>query len=187
VSWDLPAVIANLDWINLMTYGMTDSSSPVTDFESPLRRLPADPSPAAPNGGDTIEGAVSFYEAAGDPAAKIVIGAPFYGEVFTHVPGRGGGLFQRFRRLRATPSYAEIESSYGSGFRRYFSPTAGEPWLYSHRLRQFVTYDDTAAMAAKARYVIAAHLRGAMVWEISMDDAAHSLIDAAPAHPRLDG
>ncbi len=178
LSWDLPAVIGDLDWINLMTYNLTDASSPVTDFESPLRRLASDPSPAAPNGGDTIEGAVSFYEAAGVPAEKIVIGAPFYGHVFTHVPGRHGGLFQRFRRQRDTPTYDEIASAHPSSFRRYWSPTAGEPWLYSHQLRQFVSYEDPASMAAKAGYVIAAHLRGAMVWEISQDDAAHSLIDA---------
>jgi chitinase len=103
--------------------------------------------------------------------------------VFTHVPGRGHGLFQRFRALGKTPSYAQIAADYLPGYRRYWSPAAAKPWLYSHRARSFVSYDDPAAMAAKARYVRAAHLRGVMLWEISMDDASHSLLNALTGPP----
>ncbi len=46
-----------------------------------------------------------------------------------------------------------------------------------------MSYDDPAAMAAKARYVRAAHLRGVMLWEISMDDASHSLLNALTGPP----
>ena len=175
-SWNLAAVARSLDWINLMTYDMAGGAR-VTDFESALRPTPADPSPAAP-GGNTIEGAVAFYEAAGVPASSIVVGAPFYGHVFTHVPRTGDGLFQHFRKLGATPSYSQIVADYLPTFQHFWSPSAQEPWLYSHPARQFVSYDDPAAMAAKARYILAGGLRGAMIWEISMDDSTHDLLNA---------
>lgn len=180
-SYDLAAVARQLDWINLMTYDMTTIGVSHTDFESALYPVAGDPRPAAPGGGNTVDGAVRFYEAAGVPASQIVIGAPFYGHVFTHVPRTGGGLFQRFRALGPTPSYGQLEAGFLRGAVRHWSVSAQEPWLYSHATRSFVSYDDPAAMAAKARYVLAGHLRGAMVWEISMDDAAHSLLNALSA------
>jgi len=177
-SWDLPAVAATVDWINLESYDLTNGGARRTDFESALAPSPGDPSPAAPDGGNTVEGAVGFYEAAGVRASSIVIGAPFYGHVFTHVPGTADGLFQRFRRLGATPSYAQIAAGALPGFERFWSAAAQEPWLYSHRARQFVSYEDPASLAAKARYVVSMGLRGVMIWEISMDDGAHDLLNA---------
>ena len=177
-SWDLPAVAATADWINLESYDLTNGSARRTDFESALAPTPGDPSPAPPDGGNTVEGAVAFYEAAGVPASSIVIGVPFYGHVFTHVPGTNDGLFQHFRKLGATPTYAQIAAGALSGFRRFWSPAAQEPWLYSRRARQFVSYEDPASLAARARYVVTAGLRGAMIWEISMDDPTHDLLDA---------
>ncbi len=177
-SWDLPAVARTVDWINLMTYDLTSDGANRTDFESAIEPAPGDPSPAAPGGGNTISGAVDFYEAAGVPASSIVIGAPFYGHVFTHVPDRNGGLFQRFRKLGETPSYAQILAGYLPDFQRFWSAGAAEPWLYSHREREFVSYEDPASLAAKARYIAAEHLRGAMIWEISMDDSSHDLLNA---------
>ena len=185
-SWDLPAVAKTVDWINLMTYDETNDHAPRTDFESPLEPAPDDPSPAAAGDGNTVAGAVAFDEAAGVPASKIVIGAPFYGHVFTHVPDLEHGLFQRFRKLGATPTYAQIVADYLPGYQRFWSPAAQEPWLYSHHAREFVSYDDPASMTAKARYVLDSHLRGVMLWEISMDDANHDLLDAL-AGPLLGG
>jgi chitinase len=183
-SWDLRAAARIVDWFNLMTYDLTTTGTSRTDFESALEPTPGDPSPAAPGGGNTIAGAVSFYEAAGVPASRIVLGTPFYGHVFTHVPATGDGLFQRFRKLGPTPSYAQLLAGYLPSFRRFWSPSAEEPWLYSHSAREFVSYDDPASLAAKANYVLAHHLRGAMVWEISMDDGSHDLLNAL-ARPLL--
>jgi chitinase len=175
-SWDLASADTSVDWFNLMTYDLTSTGARRTDFESALNPTPGDPSPAAPAGGDTVAGAVAFYEAAGVPASRIVIGAPLYGHVFTHVPDLGHGLFQRFRQLGETPAYAQIAGL--TGFQRFWSSSAQEPWLYSHGARQFISYDDPAALAAKARYAVSSRLRGVMVWEISMDDSAHEEIDA---------
>jgi chitinase len=177
-SWDLAAVAKLLDWFNLMTYDMAQTRSQVTNFESPLYPTPADSRPAPPPHANTIDGAVRFYEAAGVPAEKIVIGAPFYGHVFDGVHSYHAGLFQHFRRLGADPSYAQIAGGDPAGSSRHWSAVAQEPWIYDRRTHTFLSYDDPAAMSAKAHYAVAHHLRGVMLWEIAMDDRAHSLLDA---------
>ena len=177
-SWDLGAVAKIVDWINLMTYDMTGSSSPVTDFESPLHATPPGRGAGPPASANTIDWAVGFYEMAGMPAAQIVLGVPFYGHVFTHVHSRDGGLFERFRKLGDTPSWAQIEAGYLAHGQRHWSTYAQEPWQYDPRTRVFLSYDDPTAVAAKATYVRARGLRGMVAWEIGMDDASHSLLDA---------
>jgi chitinase len=177
-SWDLSAAARIVDWFNLMTYDMAQTESQVTNFESPLYPTPANARPAPPAHANTIDGAVRFYEAAGVPADKIVIGAPFYGHVFDGVHSYHEGLFQHFRALGAVPSYAAIASGDPAGISRHWSPVAQEPWIYNHRTHTFLSYDDPAAMSAKAHYAVAHHLRGVMLWEIAMDDTNHSLLNA---------
>jgi chitinase len=185
-SWDLAAIARIVDWVNLMTYDLTGPSSPVTDFESALYPTPAASTPAPPAAAGTIDGAVRYYESAGVPADEIVIGAPFYGHVFVGVHSVDDGLFQRFRKLGADPSYAQIEAMQLPPTDLHWSPYAQEPWIYDRRNHTFLSYDDPAAMTAKAQYAVAHHLRGVMLWELGMDDASHSLLDALSA-PMLAG
>jgi chitinase len=177
-SFDLAAVAKIVDWVNLMTYDLMGASSPVTYFGSPLGPTPAGSNPAPPAGANTIDGAVRYYEAAGVPADKIVIGAPFYGHVFVGVHSRNAGLFEHYRALGADPSYAAIVAESVPARERHWSSAAQEPWIYDPSTHTFLSYDDPASMAAKARYAVSHRLRGVMLWEIAMDDAEHSLLDA---------
>ena len=177
-SWDLAAVAPIVDWMDVMTYDMTTGASPVTDFEAPLERPPGDPTPPPIAQQNNIAAVVAYYESNGVPASEIVLGNAFYGHAFTHVPPVGHGLFQRFRALGADPSYAQIVADYLPRYRRYWDAPAQEPWLYARSTHTFVSYEDPRSLAAKARFILAQHLRGAMVWEISLDDASHDLFDS---------
>jgi chitinase len=177
-SWQLAAVASTVDWINLMAYDMNNALAPRTNFNSPLSITPGDPTLAAVGRWNSASGAVRYYESAGVPADRIVLGVPFYGHVFDGVPNRDHGLFQPFDRLVASPSYAQIISGYLPTFHRYWSPWARAPWLYDPARRTFVSYDDPSSIAAKARFAVAARLRGVGLWEISQDDAQHSLLRA---------
>lgn len=177
-SWDLAAAAKLVDWFNLMTYDMAQTHSQVTNFESPLYPSAAGSRPAPPPYANTVDGAVRFYEAAGVPADKIVIGAPFYGHIFDGVHSYNAGLFEHFRQLGADPSYAEIASGDPVGSSKHWSPAAQEPWIYDRRTHTFLSFDDPAAMSAKGHYAVSHHLRGVMLWEIAMDDTDHSLLNA---------
>lgn len=177
-SWDLSAVAQTVDWINVMTFDMTNNSSPVTNFDSPLGASATDPTPAAIKQWNNVAAVVRFYEQNGVPPSKIVLGNAFYGHTFTHVPDIDHGLFQRFRALGPAPTYPEIVADYLPSSRQFWDPSAQEPWLYDHATRTFISYEDPRSLRAKASYVVAQHLRGVMIWEISMDDTGHSLLDA---------
>ena len=177
-SWDLPALARLVDWMNLMTYDLAGFSGSVTGFESPLGPPAPASVPAPPAAPDTIDSAVRFYEAAGVPADELVIGAPFYGHEFVGVHSVHDGLYGRFRKLGGVPSYAAIAAAHVPRRDLHWSPAAQEPWVYDRRTYTFTSFDDPAAMSAKAHYAVSRHLRGVMLWEIAMDDGAHDLLNA---------
>jgi chitinase len=177
-SWDLAAVAGLVDWMNVMTYDMTGGASPVTGFDSPLRATPGDPTPPAIRDANTVAATVRYYEAHGVPASEIVLGNAFYGHSFAGVHSRDHGLFQPFRALGSTPTYAQIRADLLGRQRSRWDRYAREPWLYLRASHTFIAYDDPRSLAAKARFVVAHGLRGAFAWEISMDDSSDSLLDA---------
>jgi chitinase len=88
---------AYLDTVNLMAYDYYEpDSDAITGHHAPLYANPADPRQASAAAG------VEAYEKAGVPAAKIVLGVPFYGHVWAGVPDHNHGLYQPARRLRAS-------------------------------------------------------------------------------------
>ncbi|MET3136112.1 chitinase [Undibacterium sp. GrIS 1.2] len=113
----LPAIVAQLDYINLMTYDLNgvwqkqtnhnahlfgDTSEPMmanplreqkfTPDLSPAKLKERFPSPLA----NTVDAAVQLYLQAGIPANKIVLGVPFYGRAFFNVEPKNHGLYQAF-------------------------------------------------------------------------------------------
>ncbi|HEX2863741.1 MAG TPA: glycoside hydrolase family 18 protein, partial [Deinococcales bacterium] len=176
-SYDLEKVAPMLDLVNVMTYDLNGTWGAITNHNSPLYANPADPTPAADRAVLNIDGTVKLYEAAGVPAAKIVIGAPFYGHAFVKADPAGGGLFQKFAGgPDPTPAYKQIAT---------MLPTATAGWDDAAKVpylldasNTFITYDDPRSLAEKAGYVKANGLGGVMFWEISQDDAAHSLVNA---------
>ncbi len=52
--------------------------------------------------------------------------------------------------------------------------SAGRSKAYAAPAREWISYDNAASIAAKARYVIAKHLGGMMMWEIGEDMPVNS-------------
>jgi chitinase len=72
-----------------------------------------------------------------------------------------------------------------NGYKRYWNTDAGEPWLYNPSAPRlgdtvgvFMSYEDPHSVAERTQLVRSAHLRGAMVWEISQDSDSHALLNA---------
>ena len=161
-----------VDAVNLMAYDYySPAGDSMTGNHAPLLTDPADPKQAS------ADASVRAFEAAGVPAAKIVLGIPFYGRIWADVPDEGHGLFQPGRQ----PSnddlpYRDIQSTMvGVGFTRYWDNAAQVPFLYNPQTRQFVSYEDPESAAAKSRYALAQKLQGVMFWSFFNDPSGQLL------------
>jgi chitinase len=182
-SYQLAAVGHILDWVNLMTYDQEENLSTITDFDSPLRVAPSDPTPQIVERWNTVSTAVDYYEMKGVPADKIVLGEPYFSLAFTVASTGNDGLYQRITGLARAPSWTQIEISlaHSPAGINHWSPVAQVPWLFDASTRTFVTYDDPASLSIKSRFARSRGLRGVFTWAIDQDDSQHSLVDAMAA------
>jgi chitinase len=175
-------VLAALDWVNLLTYDYYGSWSKSTGFNAPLYTTAQDPQ------GLSLDSSVQNYLAAGVPAGKLVVGVPFYGQGWQGVPDAAQGLYQPFTAPavgkwgNGSFDYRELAENYLGKLPRYWDDQAKVPWLYDPQQGLMISYDDPESVGYKADYIREHGLGGAMIWQISADDAGHSLLKALKVH-----
>jgi chitinase len=155
-----------LDTVNLMTYDYSEpGSDPLTGHNSPLFTDPAD------KRGLSSDASVKGFERAGVPAAKILLGVPFYGHAWGEVPDVDHGLLQPGKAALhgAVPHKMSAEQMLALGYSRYWDAAAAVPYLYNPQTHIWVSYEDTESVAGKCRYVKDHKLGGIMFWEYSSD------------------
>jgi chitinase len=155
-----------VDTVNLMAYDYYEpGSDAITGHHAPLFTNAADPKKVSG------EASVLAFERAGVPAAKILLGLPFYGHMWEQVAEANHGLFQSGKPVpKGYAPYSLItETMLGHGFTRYWDSTASVPYLYSPEQRIFVSYEDPESVAAKCQYVLTHKLGGVMFWDYSGD------------------
>lgn len=167
-----------VDWFHVMAYDLAGAWDERTGHHAaPL---------SAPNA-FSAESAIAAYEFAGVPPAQLVLGVPFYGRAFAGVDGvasPSGGLGEPFAGVpRTAPSgaitYRSLTRLVGTaGWERRVDPVAQAPVLVHARDRVLISYDDPTSLAAKTAFARAEGLGGMMVWELSGDDAAFTLLRA---------
>jgi chitinase len=162
-----------VDTVNLMTYDSYEAGSDaITGNHAPLFADPADPKKSS------ADSAVQSFEKAGVPAAKILLGVPFYGRTWGGVPDMNHGLFQPGKPIpHAEAPYSLITTTMlNEGFTRYWDSASSVPYLYNSEKRIFVSYEDPESLAAKCSYVRSHKLGGVMFWEY-FDDNSGKLLD----------
>lgn len=155
-----------LDTVNLMAYDYYEpTDDAITGNHAPLFTDPSDPKKISDD--KSVQG----YEQAGVPAAKIVLGVPFYGHVWGEVEDVNHGLFRPGKRVpNAFAHYGDIQATMiNSGYTRYWDPTASVPYLYNPEAKIFVSYEDPESLALKCKYVLKNRLKGVMFWEYAAD------------------
>lgn len=179
-SYDLKAVAASADWLNVMTYDMNNVFSPYAGFNSPLRADPHDPTPEPQRRLDNLEGAVHYFESQGVPASKIMLGVAFYGRGFSGVSSQGAGLYSRYQGGFDETPWKTVRSQFltDNAWVRHWSQSANAPWLFNAGKGVFFSYDDPKSMGIKASFIAAQRLKGAVIWELGEDDPRDSLLDA---------
>jgi chitinase len=186
---ELDKIHKHLDWINLMAYDFHGSWGPQTNFNAPLFASSGDPTrDETVRKHFNVNSAVKTYLAAGVPAAKVVVGVPFYGRGWAGVKDVNNGLYQPAGRQPPKGTweagvfdYKDLSASYVGKFARHWHDQAKVPWLFDARSGVMITYDDPESLRLKAEYVRKNNLGGVMFWELSADDAKSSLLEALHA------
>ncbi len=153
-----------LDYANLMTYDIHGIWDGYTDFNAPLHNN----SDTSPQYKWSVEASVNAWLNAGIPANKLVVGIPFYGDIYNSVNNANNGLYQTFSG-GSSISYSSIVSKYLNtpGYVRYFHQQSMVPWLFNGST--FISYEDEQSIGYKAEYIKSRGLGGATIWELSQD------------------
>jgi len=168
-SIDLVSAAGIADRINLMTYDMIGSRSPITGHHTALYSTSRQQ--------ESVDNAIGYLDSLGIPHQKIAIGAAFYGRRWEKVGDKERGLYQP-GIFAGFVSMRKIRQKYrfGNGYRQYWDDTAQAPWLYNATRKIFITYDDERSVAAKAAYVKKRGLNGIMFWELRLDVPQNGLL-----------
>jgi chitinase len=137
--------------------------------------------------GFNVSSAVAAYLSAGVPAAKLVLGVPFYGHGWSGVPATNDGLYQKATGIPTGTweagkfDYKDLAANYLTKYTRRWHDEAQVPWLYNPQTGIMITYDDPQSLGVKVDLVKSRGLGGVMFWELSGDDAKNTLLDAINA------
>ncbi len=165
---ELDKVQAAVDFVNLMTYDFrVAEGDPISGHHANLFPNVLDPKQRS------ADRAVREFIAAGVPAAKLVLGVPFYGRAWGEVAAERNGLYQPGKPLPEPMNldYVRLAADVigRDGFVRYWDANAQVPYLWNAKRRIFITYEDPESLARKARYIRERGLAGAMFWEYNSD------------------
>lgn len=168
-------VHASVDYVNLMTYDFRVASvDRIAGHHANLYDHPGDDKRRS------ADRAVREFLAAGVPAAKLVLGVPFYGRGWRDVTPVADGLYQAGTAVeRMNLSYGRLAAEVvgRDGFGRRWDAAAQAPFLWNADQRIFISYDDPESMRLKAGYVRAKGLGGVMFWQYA-EDPSGALLDA---------
>jgi chitinase len=173
-QWDYmnPDAAQNfIDFFTLSLYGFDGPWTSETGFVAPLTQASLDPNPS-----NNAAYVVSQYASMGVEKSKIVFGMPLYGYRWTSVPNVTHGLFQSGQPDQTEYPYRQIAAL--TGYTKYRDSKTQEPWLYSAGTSTFWTFDDTASLAWKTKWVSSQGLGGVMFWELSEDTANGAMVKA---------
>lgn len=166
LSW-YGTVAAQLDRINLMTYGMAGAWQGWESWHSsPLHWNSGSSTPTG------IDASVKHYIAAGVPAAKLGIGIGFYGMCYTapvSAPVQTLGASQ-VAASDGVMSYPNIMATYYSAAAYHYDAKADAPYLAldgkNPQKCTYVSYEDATSIAAKGAWLKAQGLGAVILWEI---------------------
>lgn len=176
LSYDIPNVANNVDFINLMTYDLHGFWDGITGNNAPLYAGSADITSYQKQ--LNVDSIVKYWIAQGAPKDKLIVGIPLYGKSFTltnsanygvGAPVSGAGNAGNFIAEGGFLPYNEIcYNIKNSVFARYWDNTQKVPYAVGGN--QWVGYDDSESIAYKINYIKDNNLGGAMFWSIETED-----------------
>jgi len=177
-AYDVKALDAHLDFINLMTYDTYGGWDPSrVGIHSQLYAGPGDAigPDAVPLSGSW---AVDWWIEQGARREKLNLGLAMYTRSYVLASGDRGqgpgaaavgyGAAQRYTKQAGTASYYEVRMLIAQGAVKTFDRKRCGAYLQLGTL--WMGFDDEETMRCKAQYVKDKGLRGAFVWDLPEDD-----------------
>jgi chitinase len=161
-----------LDYINLMTYGMTSSNGQYqnalyksTTFHNTSLKLGA-----SLNTASIDESVKMLKNSYGVPYSKIVVGVAFYGIKQTRTYNEQTNTFDAFKNAGSV-YYNHIENIYmtDSSYELVYDTGAGVPYIYKKDGTEFISFDNPQSILEKGNYILKNKLGGMMFWEYGTD------------------
>lgn len=176
---DIDAVLGDLDWLNVMTY----------DFSGPWDRVVAHNSPLTPSENDpgrewrSVTSAMEYWQdERGVPAAKLVMGLPFYGRAFP-ASQKYAPLDRTKRDEHQVLTYAQIRELLAKDWKAEWDDEVKAPWLMSPAdVNLLVAYDDRNSIYRKTVWARGQQFRGVFFWALHQDrmpDGKSWLVEAS--------
>jgi chitinase len=164
---ELRKLAAVVDFVNLMTYDFRAPGEDLTGHHANLYSNALDDKKLS------VDSAVRQYTTAGVPAAKVVLGVPFYGKSWGEVEPEHSGLFQpgKAPATRIDASFGSLAAGFidKNGYVRIWDKQAQAPYLWNPQQRIFITYEDPESLRLKCGYIRDHKLGGVMFWEYFAD------------------
>lgn len=161
-----------LDYINLMTYGLTSGSG---QYQNPLYKQTAYHNPTFLVGRSlttaSIDESVKIlrdtYHVSYD---KIIVGVAFYGIKQTRTYNDSTQSYTTWSNAGSV-YYHEIYHNYlnNEQYTEYYDQGAGVPYMVNDSGTVFISYDNQKSILEKSRYIINQELGGMMFWEYGTD------------------
>lgn len=171
VKWtEMGKVQESLDFINIMTYDMYHGGHTFTGHHSGLKI--SNQSVEGKGGGRiSAKSSVQGHIDAGVPAAKIVLGIPFYGRMWKGVVDANNGLYQEAETVGSIIAYNSLKKGYMADptFKTLVDESAKASYLWSADSAIFVSYENPVSLGLKTQYIKEKGLGGGMFWEYSLD------------------
>src|SRR3984957_11988340 len=161
-----------LDYVNVMSYDFKEGGYSLSGHHTNLLGSRDDPSHRS------TDQAIKDFEAAGVPAAKLVVGIAFYGHGWKMKTDDNHGLYRPSTGpFRVHGGYTYIKDSLvgQDGYHRYWDRKAKAPYLFQPQEKIFISYDDERSVKAKCKYTEKNQLAGVMFWEYFADRKGYLL------------
>jgi chitinase len=132
---------------------------------------------------DSGDRAFKEYTRAGVPAAKLVLGLPFYGRSWFMKSTDNFGINRPVDSVTRGGGYTFIKDSISikPGFVRHWDEKAKAPVLWNESTHQMISYEDEESVKYKCEYVRQNKMGGVMFWQY-MSDPKEYLLDAVNAN-----
>jgi chitinase len=176
--YDLSNSHVYLDYINMMTYGMTSNNG---YYQNALYKSTVFDSPAELAGKTlnscSIEESIVIYQNYGIPNNKIIVGVAFYGIRQTRTYNASTGSWSSWSN-DGSVSFSYITNFYltSEDWEYHYDSAAGVPYLLHKDGDVFVSYDNPRSIADKSAFILEQGLAGMMYWENGHDSTGTLLL-----------